>query len=138
MRSCDAIIVNLAPLRGPRADAGSAYEMGFMRALGRAVAMCITGRLRCVSIEPGAPHSRLGGENELCGIGTTVGNERLAARIAARRHRLPPGRHRTQPFTAAAVRPLMKYFWKNANRTAMGSVATVDAAMAAPHSGARE
>lgn len=34
MRSCDAIIVNLTPLRGPSADVGSAYETGFMRALG--------------------------------------------------------------------------------------------------------
>jgi nucleoside 2-deoxyribosyltransferase len=37
MRSCDAIIVNLTPFRGPSADVGSAYEMGFMRALGRPV-----------------------------------------------------------------------------------------------------
>ena len=34
MRSCDAMIVNLTPFRGPSADVGSAYEMGFMRALG--------------------------------------------------------------------------------------------------------
>lgn len=37
MRSCDAMIVNLTPFRGPSADVGSAYEMGFMRALGRPV-----------------------------------------------------------------------------------------------------
>jgi nucleoside 2-deoxyribosyltransferase len=37
MRSCDAIIVNLTPFHGPSADVGSAYEMGFMRALGRPV-----------------------------------------------------------------------------------------------------
>ena len=35
MRRCDAMIVNLTPFRGPSADVGSAYEMGFMRALGR-------------------------------------------------------------------------------------------------------
>src|ERR1700761_3963017 len=35
MRTCDAMIVNLTPFRGPSADVGSAYEMGFMRALGR-------------------------------------------------------------------------------------------------------
>jgi nucleoside 2-deoxyribosyltransferase len=35
MRGCDAMIVNLTPFRGPSADVGSAYEMGFMRALGR-------------------------------------------------------------------------------------------------------
>jgi nucleoside 2-deoxyribosyltransferase len=37
MRNCDAMIVNLTPFRGPSADVGSAYEMGFMCALGRPV-----------------------------------------------------------------------------------------------------
>jgi nucleoside 2-deoxyribosyltransferase len=37
MRRCHAMIVNLTPFRGPSADVGSAYEMGFMRALGRPV-----------------------------------------------------------------------------------------------------
>ena len=37
MRICDAVIVNLTPFRGPSADVGSAYEMGFMRALGRPI-----------------------------------------------------------------------------------------------------
>jgi nucleoside 2-deoxyribosyltransferase len=37
LRSCDGMIVNLTPFRGPSADVGSAYEMGFMRALGRPV-----------------------------------------------------------------------------------------------------
>jgi nucleoside 2-deoxyribosyltransferase len=37
MRSCDALIANLTPFRGPSADVGSAYEMGFMRALGRPI-----------------------------------------------------------------------------------------------------
>jgi nucleoside 2-deoxyribosyltransferase len=37
MRTCDAMIVNLTPFRGPSADVGSAYEMGFMRALGRPI-----------------------------------------------------------------------------------------------------
>jgi nucleoside 2-deoxyribosyltransferase len=37
MRGCDAMVVNLTPFRGPSADVGSAYEMGFMRALGRQV-----------------------------------------------------------------------------------------------------
>ena len=31
MQGCDAMIVNLTPFRGPSADVGSAYEMGFMR-----------------------------------------------------------------------------------------------------------
>ena len=34
---CNAMIVNLTPFRGPSADVGSAYEMGFMRALGRPI-----------------------------------------------------------------------------------------------------
>ena len=37
MRSCAAIIANLTPFRGPSADVGTAYEIGFMRALGRPV-----------------------------------------------------------------------------------------------------
>jgi nucleoside 2-deoxyribosyltransferase len=37
MQSCDALIVNLTPFRGPSADVGSAYEMGFMRALRRPI-----------------------------------------------------------------------------------------------------
>jgi nucleoside 2-deoxyribosyltransferase len=37
MQNCDAMIVNLTPFRGPSADVGSAYEMGFMRALGRPI-----------------------------------------------------------------------------------------------------
>ena len=35
MRSCDLLIANLTPFRGPSADAGTVYELGFMRALGR-------------------------------------------------------------------------------------------------------
>jgi len=37
MRRCSAMIVNLTPFRGVSADVGSAYEMGFMRALGRPI-----------------------------------------------------------------------------------------------------
>ena len=37
MRGCDAMIVNFTPFRGPSADVGSTYEMGFMRALGRPI-----------------------------------------------------------------------------------------------------
>jgi nucleoside 2-deoxyribosyltransferase len=37
MRSSDAMIVNLTPFRSPSADVGSAYEMGYMRALGRPI-----------------------------------------------------------------------------------------------------
>lgn len=37
MRSCHAAIANMTPFRGPGMDGGTAYEMGFMRALGRPV-----------------------------------------------------------------------------------------------------
>jgi nucleoside 2-deoxyribosyltransferase len=37
MCCCDAMIVSLTPFRGPSADVGAAYEMGFMRALGHLV-----------------------------------------------------------------------------------------------------
>jgi nucleoside 2-deoxyribosyltransferase len=38
MRSCDALIANLTPFRGVSMDAGTAFEVGFMRALGRPLA----------------------------------------------------------------------------------------------------
>jgi nucleoside 2-deoxyribosyltransferase len=37
MRSADAIIANLTPFRGASMDAGTAFEVGFMRALGKPV-----------------------------------------------------------------------------------------------------
>ena len=37
IRGCDAMIANLTPFRGVSADPGTAWEMGFMRALGRPV-----------------------------------------------------------------------------------------------------
>jgi len=37
IRACDALIANLTPFRGPSADVGTVFEMGFMRALGRPV-----------------------------------------------------------------------------------------------------
>lgn len=37
MQTCDVCIANMTPFRGPNADTGTAYEMGFMRALGKAV-----------------------------------------------------------------------------------------------------
>lgn len=37
IRSCDALIANLTPFRGPSADAGTVFELGFMCALGRPV-----------------------------------------------------------------------------------------------------
>lgn len=37
IRQCSAVLANLTPFRGPSADAGTAYEVGFARALGRPV-----------------------------------------------------------------------------------------------------
>jgi len=37
IRRCDALIANLTPFRGPSADVGTVYEIGFARALGRPV-----------------------------------------------------------------------------------------------------
>ena len=37
IRRCDAVLANLTPFRGPGADAGTVYEVGFARALGRPV-----------------------------------------------------------------------------------------------------
>jgi nucleoside 2-deoxyribosyltransferase len=34
---CDALVANLTPFRGPSADAGTVFELGYMRALGRPV-----------------------------------------------------------------------------------------------------
>jgi nucleoside 2-deoxyribosyltransferase len=34
LRSCDAVIANMTPFRGPSADLGTAYEMGLARGLG--------------------------------------------------------------------------------------------------------
>jgi nucleoside 2-deoxyribosyltransferase len=37
IRSCAAVIANLTPFRGPSADAGTVYEIGFARGIGRPV-----------------------------------------------------------------------------------------------------
>lgn len=37
MRRCDLLIANLTPFRSPSADPGTAYELGFFRALGKPV-----------------------------------------------------------------------------------------------------
>ncbi|MCA1941392.1 MAG: nucleoside 2-deoxyribosyltransferase [Caenispirillum bisanense] len=41
MRSCDLVVANITPFRGPGMDPGTAFEIGFMRALGRPV-FCYT------------------------------------------------------------------------------------------------
>jgi nucleoside 2-deoxyribosyltransferase len=37
IRDCDLVIANVTPFRGPSADVGTVYEMGYARGLGRAV-----------------------------------------------------------------------------------------------------
>jgi nucleoside 2-deoxyribosyltransferase len=37
IKSCDIVIANLTPFRGPSADVGTAYEIGFAHALGKSV-----------------------------------------------------------------------------------------------------
>lgn len=37
IRSCQGLIANLTPFRGPSADVGTVYEVGFARALGLAI-----------------------------------------------------------------------------------------------------
>ncbi|MEZ5667042.1 MAG: nucleoside 2-deoxyribosyltransferase [Alphaproteobacteria bacterium] len=61
MRGCDLIIANMTPFRGPSMDVGTAFEMGFMRALGRLVlgysndGRGFAERTRaCLDIAPGA------------------------------------------------------------------------------------
>ena len=37
IKSCEIVIANITPFRGPSADVGTAYEMGFARALGKII-----------------------------------------------------------------------------------------------------
>lgn len=37
IKTCDIVIANITPFRGPSADVGTAYEMGFAHALGKKV-----------------------------------------------------------------------------------------------------
>jgi nucleoside 2-deoxyribosyltransferase len=37
IKECDLVIANITPFRGPSADAGTVYEMGYARGLGRRV-----------------------------------------------------------------------------------------------------
>lgn len=59
MRSCDALIANLTPFRGVSMDAGTAFEVGFMRALGRPVLgytnVTADYRARCEAYRRAAP-----------------------------------------------------------------------------------
>ena len=37
IKNCDVVVANMTPFRGPSADVGTAYEMGFAHALGKKV-----------------------------------------------------------------------------------------------------
>jgi nucleoside 2-deoxyribosyltransferase len=37
VRQCDAVVANLTPFRGPSADSGTCYEMGYAKGLGKLV-----------------------------------------------------------------------------------------------------
>jgi nucleoside 2-deoxyribosyltransferase len=57
MRSCEVIIANCTPFRGVAMDSGTAYEVGFMRALGKAV-FCYTANLDDYALRAEAFRSR--------------------------------------------------------------------------------
>ena len=63
IRLCDAVLANLTPFRGPSADPGTVYEVGFARGLGRPVFgfTCVTAdyaaRVRSL---PGSGHRQDG------------------------------------------------------------------------------
>ncbi len=61
IRRCDAVFANLTPFRGPGADPGTVYEVGFARALGRPVFgyACAAGDYASrVRVMPGAAAKR--------------------------------------------------------------------------------
>ena len=66
MRRCDLIIANLTPFRGPSADVGTAFELGFMTALAKPAfgysncAQSFTARLTRPA--PFGPHRRADGQ----------------------------------------------------------------------------
>jgi nucleoside 2-deoxyribosyltransferase len=45
IRSCDAVVANVTPFRGPSADAGTIYEIGYARGIGRPVFAYATTRM---------------------------------------------------------------------------------------------
>jgi nucleoside 2-deoxyribosyltransferase len=63
MRSCAGLIANLTPFRGVSMDSGTAFEVGFMRALGRPVLgytnVTATYRARSEAWRRAVPHGAL-------------------------------------------------------------------------------
>jgi nucleoside 2-deoxyribosyltransferase len=75
MRACDLAVANATPFRGPSIDPGTAYEMGFMRALGKPVfayANLPGPYLDRVEAHFGRPLERVGGGPWLGADGLTV------------------------------------------------------------------
>jgi nucleoside 2-deoxyribosyltransferase len=68
IRGCDALIANLTPFRSASADPGTAYELGFMRALGRPVLGYSNAAgnftMRSLAQMQGAVHRRASGARE--------------------------------------------------------------------------
>jgi nucleoside 2-deoxyribosyltransferase len=66
MRRCDVIIANLTPFRGPSADVGTAFELGFMTALGKpafAYSNCAESFIaRMARVCPSGLHRRIDGQ----------------------------------------------------------------------------
>lgn len=66
MKRCDLIIANLTPFRGPSADVGTAFELGYMTALGRpafAYSNCAKPfAARLSALDPAGPHMRADGQ----------------------------------------------------------------------------
>jgi hypothetical protein len=94
MRTCNAMIVNLTPFRGPSADVGSAYEMGFMRALGRPIfAYSNDDRPfldRVAAFRGGALRVRPTGEYGFwCKLGVGHNRPPSGAVLRGRKHRIP-------------------------------------------------
>lgn len=72
IKSADAVIADMQPFRGPGMDGGTAFEMGFARALGKTVigyGSSDTYLERCRSYYQGLEHL---GENEVDPKGLTV------------------------------------------------------------------
>jgi nucleoside 2-deoxyribosyltransferase len=75
MRSCDLAVANATPFRGPSIDPGTAYELGFMRALGKPVfayANAPGPYLERVEAHFGVPLTREGGGAWMAADGMSV------------------------------------------------------------------
>jgi len=78
MREADAIIANLTPFRGPSADAGTVYEIGYMAGLGK---LCLAysndpssyvSRVTAISAQPLAARPLIDNEGKLIEISVSA------------------------------------------------------------------